>query len=75
MSEQEAFCLGVEREAANLRVLTVTKLQKHPKFKDKWAPDPLEKPNAAIGMKEYIKTFDEYTEWAAKKGYWIDGKP
>ena len=64
---------GVEREAANLGVLAVNKLQKHPKFKDKWAPDALERPNESIGMTECAKTFDDYVKWVANKGYWIDG--
>lgn len=64
---------GIAREAANLRVLTVRKLEKHFKFKDKWAPDLLEKPNEAIGMTEPAQTFQEYISWFAKQGYWIDG--
>jgi len=64
---------GIIREASNLRVLTVKRLEKHPKFKDKWAPDENEQANEQIGLKGPVESFQDYFTWVANKGYYIDG--
>lgn len=64
---------GTKREAANLRVLAISKMRNHPKFKDKWAPDDQEKVLSELGMQGPSQSFEEYIEWASKQEYWIDG--
>ena len=49
------------------------RLEKHPKFKDKWAPDENEQANEQIGLKGPVESFQDYFTWVANKGYYIDG--
>ena len=64
---------GIIREASNLRVLTVKRLEKHPKYKDKWAPDVNEQANEEIGLMGPVESFQKYLTWVANKRYYIDG--
>ena len=49
------------------------RLEKHPKFKDKWAPDEHEQANEQIGLKGPVESFQDYFTWVANKRYYIDG--
>ena len=73
LQNKELSSDGIIREASNLRVLTVKRLEKHPKYKDKWAPDMHEQANEKIGLKGPVESFQEYITWVANKGYYIDG--
>ena len=64
---------GIIREANNLRILTVKRLEKHPKFKDKWPPDLMNRLMKEIGLKGPVESFQDYLTWVANKGYYIDG--